>query len=208
MIINKVETRRGITHPHSVYFIVVAGILGIGILLGYLMFGPRPADKPGNTRIALTAQDCDNIVMRIQNITSNFDSRSSDTQVAMVNELNNMYIANCRGRFVPPAAPMPKSENTAASQPLPDRTCEAIEVLKKQGLAPGDAHDWQLHIMNARIYSDLFKFGCPENLDTFKGLAIRELDIAHALLGGDADSNSSYRWGADYINTQLGAAAP
>ncbi|MCL2338665.1 MAG: hypothetical protein FWC51_01775 [Proteobacteria bacterium] len=189
MIINKVETRRGFREPLFVYFLSIAAIIGIGVLLGYLMFGARP--PAGGSRMTLSDDQCMNLSGQINRAISYFSDTqpSSDTtaaKVAQLKALNTLYNANCRDRKAADASGTVSAPDQTESK-LPDRTCEAIEVLKQKYMAPENSDRFDERIMNARIYSDLFKYGCPENLDRWKGLAIRELEIAHALMGGDTE---------------------
>lgn len=69
---------------------------------------------------------------------------------------------------------------------LPDTgTCEKIEELKSKGLVDENTAAVEDFIKNAEIYSDLVKYGCPENSARFRQLAVRHLDIAAALRGED-----------------------
>ena len=68
-------------------------------------------------------------------------------------------------------------------RPAELRTCDIIEQ-KKLGMindemdASPDNLAW-----NAEVYSDLVKYGCPENAAKFRNLALRQLEIADAMIG-------------------------
>ena len=77
-----------------------------------------------------------------------------------------------------------RSEN---NMPLPDRVCEAIEILLAERLNefPVRTTDAIDRFQKALIYSEMFANGCEENQEYYRAHALRELEIGQALLVGD-----------------------
>jgi len=80
------------------------------------------------------------------------------------------------------------------------RTCEVIEQKKLSRLMrESDISHAEESLMNAEIYIDLIKYGCPENMEKFKELLSRQLKIAEAMLGASFTTENVHNNHYSYI---------
>ncbi len=59
--------------------------------------------------------------------------------------------------------------------------CAVIEKVLLNYVEPEDIGNPLYNLRNADVYSQLAVKGCPENTETFKALALRQIEIANAL---------------------------
>ncbi len=60
-------------------------------------------------------------------------------------------------------------------------TCTVIEELISNRIYPEDSPEAGSHLLNADTYTVLVERGCPENVEHYKTMALREIEIATAL---------------------------
>lgn len=73
-------------------------------------------------------------------------------------------------------------EMTIVENPEPIATCTRIEQLLEQQLTPEDSQGYEKHLYNAEIYNRLADNGCAEHSDKYRAMAVRETQIAVALM--------------------------
>ena len=71
---------------------------------------------------------------------------------------------------------------TVVENPAPIATCTRIEQLLEQQLTPEDSQGYEKHLYNAETYNRLADNGCAEHSDKYRALAVRETQIAVALI--------------------------
>ncbi|MDO5012364.1 MAG: hypothetical protein Q4E56_02510 [Pseudomonadota bacterium] len=74
------------------------------------------------------------------------------------------------------------SEMTVVENPAPIATCTRIEQLLEQQLTPEDSQGYEKHMYNAETYNRLADNGCAEHSDKYRAMAVRETQIAVALM--------------------------
>ena len=80
---------------------------------------------------------------------------------------------------------------TIVENPAPIATCTRIEQLLEQQLTPEDSQGYEKHLYNAETYNRLADNGCAEHSDKYRALAVRETQIAVALM--PIESMSDYQ---------------
>ncbi|MCL2017612.1 MAG: hypothetical protein FWG80_02470 [Alphaproteobacteria bacterium] len=178
MIIKKAESFCGAVErkPKVVFYCAIIVALGIGIFIG--AFSGNRTEK-----IGLSKNTCDNINAEIGSLAIMGIDESVTNKLR---ELNKIYEANCKGKRFKPAKTVsaPVSEPVMVeSEKRPERTCEVIERKRLELIFDemnASANDL---VYNAVNYSHLVKYGCPENMEKFKQLAIRQINIANAMNG-------------------------
>ncbi len=73
-------------------------------------------------------------------------------------------------------------EMTVVENPTPIATCTRIEQLLEQQLTPEDSQGYEKHLYNAETYNRLADNGCAEHSDKYRAMAVRETQIAVALM--------------------------
>ncbi len=102
----------------------------------------------------------------------------------------------------------PVAVNTTIEMDAPIATCERIEQLLRPQLYSEENDDAYVHLSNANTYARLAEHGCPENVDKYRALAAREIQIATALLPVDEMDESGVEGVVDvYKKIQMQAAA-
>ena len=100
------------------------------------------------------------------------------SSMSTLKELNDFFIKNCQNRKITPGSAGPKQESI---QPVPDKSCEAIEFLLMEEMPDDASTDSSSHLQRASQYSTMFTHGCAENRSKHKAMAVRSLEISRAL---------------------------
>ena len=132
-------------------------------------------------------KQCAALTKQIVNISSysNIDSNA----LSRLKELNDAYNQNCAGYV----AEVDGKETVPANQVattvnLPEQeTCEVIESMMISRLSPEDDVNFSAHEYNIEAYKNLIEYGCPENVEKYEALLLREQDILEALTGQKSD---------------------
>ena len=122
-------------------------------------------------------------------------SCSGETCVAKLRELNEVYTKNCAGRTfeVEEPKPQPKVEDTAdkkTEDTADKKTCEVIEELLARDLADENDNYPGNHQNNINVYKKLAENACPENVEKYQALIVREQEILAALTGQASSENT------------------
>lgn len=145
-------------------FLLLAAIIAIfiiGILIGY--------GKQGQiTKAEFSDDTCFALERNIRNNTHNAEILRTTSEI---------FAVNCRTLYRPKPTP------DSWKKPLPERTCEAVEVLVLKNIEqfPPRSNDTVIRFVKAESYARLSNMGCPENRDIFRDLAVRELELGLAL---------------------------
>ncbi len=90
---------------------------------------------------------------------------------------------NGRSRAFKPQEPRIQQ---AAGDTSDMETCQVIESMMLERLAPEDDYNPESHDSNIEIYTNLIKYGCPENGEKYRALIQREQDILTAMTDREA----------------------
>ena len=102
----------------------------------------------------------------------------------------------------------PVAANATIEMDAPIATCVRIEQLLGARLNSEDDTEYDAHLENAEIYARMSENGCAENIDKYRALAAREIQIATALLPVDEMDESGVEDVVDvYKKIQMQAAA-
>jgi len=160
------------THARKTWLVFFCGVvitLLIGIFVGRTIIDFEPGGLP-----KATCRNINSEITALKNMGIN------ESSVNKLRELTAIYSEQCRGRIF----------KIANLRRAPEKTCEVIER-KMLGKITDErqSDDPYAFIQNAEIYSDLMTQGCPENTETFRQLAIRQLEIATVLYGEIVERN-------------------
>jgi len=158
---------------------LVIAALVVGIFIGYSRSALASPDIADSIIDGISVEDCRSLESIVSNMRNRWKN-DIDEQVEHIRatiRAENIYRKNCPDR--------PVQEN------LPERTCEAIEVQMQVRIVPESliidmyGNDSAPYVLmdNAETYTTLIRLGCPENADRFRALAVRQMEIASALLG-------------------------
>lgn len=169
---SKVATTRGGTSTaHKVWCVVaLAGLFTCGLMLGLAWRGVP-------TLGTFSQERCDELEEQIVTI---IQSGAPIEESQDLTSIRQEYAAGCPGRFVIydlDSVPVVSD----ATQPAIISTCTRIENLLQTRLYPEDSADAYAHLKNAETYAAIAEYGCAENADKFKALALREIQILNAL---------------------------
>lgn len=148
--------------------LALAGLFTCGVFIGTTLnnnHAPSSDDKV----IKFSEHDCYSLINKI----------TSTDDADMVEKLKEVYNDNCANRIIytePVTVP-----DDADDEPGDVTTCERIEQLLAQQLRPEEDSSPYSHLNNANIYARLAERGCPENVDKYRALAAREIEITTAL---------------------------
>lgn len=148
--------------------VALVGLFACGVFIGATLnnnHAPSSDDKV----IKFSEQDCYSLINKM----------TSTNDADMVEKLKEVYNDNCANRIIytePVTVP-----DDADDEPGDVTTCERIEQLLAQQLIPEEDSNPDSHLSNANIYVRLAERGCPENVDKYRALAAREIEIATAL---------------------------
>ncbi|MCQ2562852.1 MAG: hypothetical protein MJ158_04545, partial [Alphaproteobacteria bacterium] len=155
---------------YRIYGIVALIVLFlIGIFVGWTLDNGK---KIHFKKIGMPEYKCDEIASQLLNA-----ARSNNAQ--LVKELNEVYSQNCN-RVVEVKPQQPQKQ---VVEKLPERDCEAIEQLLKEGLFDENTQNYEDHYNNANVYTKLASVACEENRDKYMEMAQRENKIANVLSG-------------------------
>lgn len=99
-------------------------------------------------------------------------------------------------------------EMTVVEKPTPIATCTRIEQLLEQQLTPEDSQGYEKHLYNAETYNRLADNGCAEHGDKYRAMAVRETQIAVALIPIESMSDDQIEDVVDtYKKAKMQAAA-
>lgn len=143
------------------------GLFLCGLILGWTLNNPKVYSYFNDNQ-------CEEIAAEAIQIFNINDKSEDDLQ--RLDELNNLYSKGCPGKL------LVIEKTVSVTQPEIGSTCQRIEDLVSKRLYPSDSTESQYHFYNADTYSTLAEFGCPENAERYKALALQELDIASALV--------------------------
>lgn len=148
--------------------LALAGLFTCGVFIGTTLnnnHAPSSDDKV----IKFSEHDCYSLINKM----------TSTDDADMVEKLKEVYNDNCANRIIytePVTVP-----DDADDEPGDVATCERIEQLLQQWLSSERTSDPYAHLNNANIYARLAERGCPENVDKYRALAAREIEITTAL---------------------------
>lgn len=152
-------------------------ILGVVALVGLFACGVFIGATLNNNH----APSSDDKVIKFSegNCYSLINKMTSTNDADMVEKLKEVYNDNCANRIIytePVTVP-----DDADDEPGDVTTCERIEQLLELRLASEGDSDPRAHLNNANTYTRLAERGCPENVDKYRALAAREIEITTAL---------------------------
>lgn len=156
---------------------ILSALALIGLFICGLLVGlTYEYDRSNVNNQGLGAEECDAIAQEIISITT---EGATAENVDVLRELNDAYSNGCAGRLVI----IEKTNTVQAQEKQPEiiATCSRIEQLLKQRLYPETEKEAWKHLSNAYNYSTMAEKGCSENVDMYKSLALREIEIATAL---------------------------
>lgn len=168
----------------------------IGMLLLFLMGGIVGYIINGSSRIntasMMTKMQCQDLSDKIINAANNNNPE-------LLQQLNQIFSENCNGRrFVKIKTKTVKP----MTKPAPDICVriekvwlDRLEELQDEVVVDTDA---QFYINRAKIYANLADRGCKENIEVYKELAKKDLDIARAL---NHDSLDDRREATEMVET-------
>jgi len=88
-----------------------------------------------------------------------------------------------------------------------EKTCAEIESLLMQSLPTYDLNNSDIRIERAKIYANLSERGCPENSQSYVGLAAKELEIARALRDDEFSQSETVEVVETYKRLEMKQAA-
>lgn len=148
--------------------VALVGLFACGVFIG-ATFNNNHAPSSDNKVIKFSEHDCYSLINKM----------TSTNDADMVEKLKEVYNDNCANRIIytePVTAP-----DDADDEPGDVTTCERIEQLLAENLSPENSGFPESHLSNANIYARLAERGCPENVDKYRALAAREIEITTAL---------------------------
>ena len=159
---------------------VVYGIIGMlcvllfGIGIGIIINGTTRVNKS-----SMSEEQC-------QQISNQIIYAAQNNNPDLLRQLNEIYSENCNDRRFKSTKPLyrakfAKNGTNKTTQNIP---CERIESVWLQRLNDVNfeiSDDAQDYINRAKIYANLADRGCKENVETYKELARKDLEIARAL---------------------------
>lgn len=146
--------------------VALVGLFACGVFIGTTLnnnHAPSSDDKV----IKFSEHDCYSLINKM----------TSTDDADMVEILKEVYNDNCANRIIY-TEPVTVPDN-ADDEPGDVTTCERIEQLLAQRLVPEEDSNWDNHLNNANIYARLAERGCPENVDKYRALAAREIELAN-----------------------------
>lgn len=174
----------------------VYGVIGmlllflVGGIIGYIINGSSRINRSS----LMTEKQCQNLSDRIINAADNNNPE-------LLQQLNEIFSENCNGRkivkHVKPVEKFVKQEPVA-------NICKRIEKVWLDRLEEfqdneiGSENNAQFYINRAKIYANLADRGCKENVEVYKELAKKDLDIARAL---NHDSLDDRREATEMVET-------
>ena len=148
--------------------VALVGLFACGVFIGATLnnnHAPSSDDKV----IKFSEHDCYSLINKM----------TSTNDADMVEKLKEVYNDNCANRIIY-TEPVTVSDD-ADDEPGDVTTCERIEQLLAQQLIPEEDSNPYSQLSNANIYARLAERGCPENVDKYRALAAREIEITTAL---------------------------
>ncbi len=104
-------------------------------------------------------------------------------------------------------APVAEVEQVAVSAPVvdaqPKETCEIIEELLLEHLAPMDSQDVRDHEYNIDVYEKLVMNGCSQNQQKYHNAAQRERQMVMELLISETEQHEAVQRTCEQIETLL-----
>lgn len=148
--------------------VALVGLFACGVFVGATLNNNR-APSSDDKVIKFSEHDCYSLINKM----------TSTNDADMVEKLKEVYNDNCANRIIyTETVTVP---DDADDEPGDVTTCERIEQLLAQQLAPEEYGDPRAHLSNANTYARLAERGCPENVDKYRALAAREIEITTAL---------------------------
>lgn len=148
--------------------VALVGLFACGVFIGATLNNNR-APSSDDKVIKFSEGDCYSLIFKMK----------STNDANMVEKLKEVYDDNCANRII---YTKPVTAQDDADDALGDvATCERIEQLLERNLEPEEDGDPRAHLNNANIYARLAERGCPENVDKYRALAAREIEITTAL---------------------------
>ncbi len=148
--------------------LALAGLFTCGVFIGTTLNNNRTLDADSRV-IEFSETACSDIIGKIR------DATDAD----LLEELKDVYNDNCAGRVIPVKPVV--SQNDTDVDDTSVSTCERIEQLLQWRLSSERTSDPDAHLNNADTYARLAERGCPENVDKYRAMAAREIEIATAL---------------------------
>lgn len=172
----------------------VYGVIGMFLLflvggtIGYIINGSSRLNRSS----LMTEKQC-------QNLSDRIISAADNNNPELLQQLNEIFSENCNTRkFVKPVKPVAK----VVKQEPAENICKRIEKVWLDRLEEFQdnviAEDAQFYINRAKIYANLADRGCRENVEVYKELAKKDLDIARAL---NHDSLDDRREATEMVET-------
>lgn len=167
---------------NAIYGIIgMFGILLCGIAVGFIINGSSRI----NTSSMMSEKQCQDLSARIINAADNNNPE-------LLRQLNEIFSENCNNRrFGKPHVKPVKNTVVKPVQMHQDvNVCNRIErvwldrlnelEIQNDEVVVGEP-DAQFYINRAKIYANLADRGCKENLEVYKELAKKDLEVARAL---------------------------
>lgn len=166
---------------HKVWAIIAL----VGLFTCGLMIGIGINKKSTSVQeIGMSTSQCNDLAAELLDVAR----CSSDSCIARMRELNDVYTNNCVGRMF-----QVQEVKMAETQPQDDtdkKTCEVIEDLLESRLFLSESDDVNIHSANIDVYESLVENGCPENAEKYKELMARENAIIDALKSTNSSENT------------------
>ena len=175
--------------------VALVGLFACGVFVGATLNNNR-APSSDDKVIKFSEQDCYSLINKM----------TTTNDADMVEKLKEVYNDNCANRIIytePVTVPDDADDKSGDVT-----TCERIEQLLSQQLySEKDGREYA-HLDNAHTYARLAERGCPENVDKYRALAAREIEIATALIPVEDMSESDVEDVVDvYKKVKMQAAA-
>ena len=162
---------------------VLYGVIGMfllflmGCLIGYVINGASRI----NTSSMMTEKQCQDLSTRIVNAANNNNPE-------LLQQLNEIFSENCNNRrfikHVKPTTKIVKPKENVCIR-VESVWLDKLEEMQDYELIHDD--NAQFYINRAKIYANLADRGCPENIEIYKELAKKDLEIARALNNDSLD---------------------
>ena len=139
-----------------------------------------------------------------QDLSNRIINAADNNNPELLQQLNEIFSENCNNRrFFKHARPTPKFVKPQSTENICKRIekvwLDRLNELEFQADNEVDSeHDAQFYINRAKIYANLADRGCAENVDVYKELAKKDLDIARAL---NHDSLDDRREATEMVET-------
>ncbi len=168
---------------HKVWAIIaLVGLFACGLMIGIGINKKSTSVQ----EIGMSSAQCNDLAAELIDVAR----CSSDSCIARMRELNEVYTNNCAGRMFQVQEVKEAQTQPQAEDDTDKKTCEVIEDLLESRLFLGESDDVNIHNVNIDVYEGLIENGCPENTEKYKELMARENAIIDALKSTNSSENT------------------